>query len=101
MTSLSGWLTLLLQAAAVFIGYNVWKEIEKIRKAVERPARPPVIFDSQSYVAPTPVFAIWVYTNRKWELDVKSVPPGYSAGSPPTFAGSFEGQRVKTDCRRC
>ena len=95
-----------IHAAAVCVAFCVMKELERIRRVLERQNTSPTFVHSKvtvsSYVGqPPPVYSIWVCIGRRWELDPKSVPAGYVPGPPPSFPGSFENQKVKTECRRC
>lgn len=110
MTSVAVVLFLAVHAAGVYVAFSIWKEIEKIRIHLEQsrkpsPGLPPTAtggtVTNTHQFPPLAVYAIWIYQGRCWELDLKSVPPGYAAGNPPAFAGSFEGQRVKKECGRC
>ena len=50
--------------------------------------------------AGTGALAIWCWRGTCWELESGSVPAGFESGKPPTYQGSFVGQRVKSECAR-
>src|SRR5687767_9448925 len=45
-----------------------------------------------------PIYAIWTWRGNSWELEIGTVPLGHVPGAPPSYPGSFQGQRVKTAC---
>lgn len=105
-------LALVLMAGILAIGVyfvlTIQRELAAIRNVLERmvEARPPVTYNpvgihTTKATNTAAAYSIWVYKGRLWKLDQTSVPAGYVAGDPPAFAGSFEGQRVKTECRSC
>lgn len=106
MTGLIAMLTI-IHAVGVAVAYCIWKELENIRRTLDRLGRPPAVTQIKTTVSShfgpgmPPIFAIWINKGRCWELDLNSVPPGYAAGNPPSFQGSFEGQRVKKECFPC
>jgi len=112
-------LSLLIQAGLFVLGCLIWQELRGARTALEKFPRPPYTlrpvpmtkFAFRTYRTRTsrhtffsrcpPVFAIWAWRGTCWELELGTVPPGYEPVSPPTFKGSFHGQRVKTECQPC
>lgn len=106
-------ITLQILMLAVHIGllyflYKIYGELSRMRRILKLRSKGRITFSGpSSFRAPSVerrtiiALAIWIWRHRQWELDEKSVPSGYVADRPPAFPGSFEGQRVKTECVRC
>ena len=94
-----------IHGLATYVLLEMRREMTDIRTFLERTLKPwPLVAPpgaTSFHSHPNSIYAIWIYKGRCWELDLSSVPAGYSAGSPPKFAGSFEGQRIKSECKRC
>lgn len=101
-------LTLAVHAGLLYFLYKIYGELSRMRRVLAAKAGPPIVFSNRSsFQSPSVeklariLVAIWIWRHHGWELDAKSVPPGYVADRPPSFPGSYEGQRVKTECVRC
>lgn len=99
-------LVTVIHGVGAYLMLGIRRELAATRSLLERTLKPWALRVHPNGVSsfqsfPTPVYAIWIFKGQCWELDLKSVPAGYSADSPPSFTGSFEGQRVKTECNPC
>lgn len=101
-------LTLAVHAGLLYFLYKIYRELSRMRRVLAANSKPPILFSNRSsFQSPSVgklarvLLAIWIWRHHCWELDAKSVPPGYIADRPPSFPGSFEGQRVKAECVRC
>ena len=101
------WVLLLgTQAAGLFLLYVLVEEMRRTRCLLENrlqrasisiSAKTTVSSDHHSDMCP---YAIWSWHAVGWRLEPETVPRGYAAKEPPSFAGSFPGQRVKTQCTK-
>jgi hypothetical protein len=91
-----------LQAVMAGLGFLIWKELRSMREVLYAQAGPRRLYRestvSSRFVCLPQPFAIWKFTGKAWRLDHATVPPGYQAGPPPAFRGTYEGQCVKTEC---
>lgn len=101
-------LMLAVHVGLLYVMYKIYGELSRMRRILRAKSLARKRFSGpSSFRAPSVdervliALAIWIWRHRQWELDEKSVPAGYVADRPPAFPGSFEGQRVKTECVRC
>lgn len=101
-------LMLAVHVGLLYVMYKIYGELSRTRRILRAKYRARRPFSGpSSFRAPSVdkrviiALAIWIWRHRQWELDEKSVPPGCVADHPPSFPGSYEGQRVKTECVRC
>lgn len=93
-----------VHAGLLYFLYKIYRELTRMRKLLKLAAVHRIITHLPSS-ARSPsiekraalILAIWIWRHGCWELDEKSVPPGCVADKQPSFPGSFEGQRVKTE----
>lgn len=110
MHSVMFFVSLLIQAALLYLVYVVSQELLRVRTLLEnqpqpwmriRPSGETVVQPSVLSGGALAIYSIWTWRGTRWELELGSVPPGYEPSGSPKFQGSFHGQRVKTECVRC
>lgn len=121
MITLLALLSLFVQAALLYVAYEVLQELRRSSarqssqtqvQANPSPGMRPLTALSvvcygdnaamrrlsSIYLKPHCVYVIWVWRGDCWELDQGTVPAGAEPGSPPLFNGTFDGHRVKVQC---
>lgn len=117
MTLLVTVISLLIQAALLFVVYGISQELKTLRELQVNHPQPSVILRAHhTRVAMNQIqlgsetnlvgchsttYAVWAWRGTCWELELGTVPPGFEPVGPPQFNGAYGGQRVKKECVRC
>ena len=90
----------------LYVVNNIWTELESIRRLLQAKPLPSISVGKKktvltnSTLAILVAYAIWVWRDGQWQLDLSSIPAGYEPGKSPSFQGTYPGQRIKTECMR-
>lgn len=109
MTNVYYVLNLAAQAGLLFLLYGLLQEARQVRCVLNDRLRQSSGVAANRHTVVTgsfrapfcpPVYAIWLWRDTCWELELATVPLGHEPEGPPPFNGSYPGQRVKTECVR-
>lgn len=98
---------IVLTAILLYVAYKILAELQSLKEIFRQwmceGSRGDSMWETCSDVSSTMAlasrpFAMWRSRGGSWELEHATVPPGYEPGAPPPQSGTFEGQRVKTEC---
>ncbi len=96
-------ISLVVQVALLWVGVAIMRELQCLREVVASQPRGTLALrpvTNETELGFTASYAIWGWRGSSWVLDPASVPESHEAGKCPAFNGTYEGQRVKTQCTR-